>query len=184
MNSIKAFAATLCIAASAQFAQAQEAGPARSRDEILTAARQIIDKARFCTLITIGTDGAPQARTIDQFPPEPDMTVWIGTNPKTRKVAEITREPRVALHCFDNVGIGYVTLIGRAEVVRDSAVKAAHWKPDWARFYKNEYRGDDYVLIRVQPSRLEVVSYAHKLLNDPDTWRPVTVEFTSPPPKH
>jgi hypothetical protein len=33
------------------------------------------------------------------------------------------------------------------------------------------------VLVKVTPARLEIVSYAHGLLNDPATWRPLAVEF-------
>ena len=105
------------------------------------------------------------------------MTVWIATNPVTRKVEQIKKDPRVTLFYFDPSGPGYVTLLARAEVVTDPAEKAKRWKEDWAEFYKDKYRGGDYVLIRCRPIRLELVSYAHDILNDPDTWRPVAIEF-------
>ena len=34
-------------------------------------------------------------------------------------------------------------------------------------------RGEDYLLLRVRPSRLEVVSASRGMRNDPQTWRPV-----------
>jgi general stress protein 26 len=136
-----------------------------------------MEKARYCALVTVGEDGHPQARTVDAFAPDDDMTVWIGTNPVTRKVHEVAKDPRVTLYYFEPSGPGYVTLLGRAVVVRDPAEKAKRWKEDWAPFYKDRNRGDDYVLIRVAPLRLEIVSYGHALLNDPASWRPIAISF-------
>jgi len=147
------------------------------RSVILKAAGELMGKARYCALVTVGPDGHPQARVVDAFAPEADMTVWIATNPVTRKVAEIGKDPRVTLYYFDPAGPGYVTLLGKAELVSDAAEKAKRWKEDWAAFYADKNRGDDYLLIRVRPSRLEIVSYAHGLLNDPKSWRPIAVEF-------
>ena len=151
--------------------------PTPGRAAILKAAREVMVKARYCDLVTIGPGGQPQARPVDPFPPEDGLTVWIATNPLTRKVKEIRDDARVTLMYLDPAGDGYVTVIGQATLVSDPAEKARRWKDDWLAFYKDKYRGDDYVLIRVRPRRLEIVSYADKLLNDPVTWRPISVEF-------
>jgi general stress protein 26 len=133
--------------------------------------------ARYCSLITVGEDGHPQARIVDPFPPEGELTVWIATNPATRKVVQVRKDRRVTLLYFDPKGPGYVTILGEARLVDDPREKGKRWKPEWSRFYKDENRGADYLLIRIEPRRLEVVSEAHGLVNDPATWRPVTLEF-------
>lgn len=164
--------------AGAHSARAQETPAPKSRSEILQAAKDVMVKARFCGLITTNGNEPPQARVVDIFPPESDMTVWIGTNPLTRKVAEIGRDDRATILCISPDGNGYVTLIGHAAVVRDSAEKAKRWKPDWAAFYKDENRGDDYVLIRMRPHHLEIMSMPHGIVTtDPKTWRPVSVDL-------
>lgn len=111
-------AALLCgsIAATGQ----DPAPPAPDRSAILAAARELMGKARYCTLVTVGPEGHPQARIVDPLAPE---------------------------------------------------------KEDWAPFYKDRNRGDDFVLIRVEPRRLEIVSEAHGLLNDAKTWRPLSLDF-------
>jgi PPOX class probable F420-dependent enzyme len=156
-------------------AQARPAGPPDSA--IIAAARDVIRAARYSALVTVREDGEPQARVVDPFEPEGDMTIWIATNPATRKVSELRRDPRVTLLYFDPADPGYVTLIGEAEVVTDRAERAKRWKPEWKPFYRDENRGEDYVLIRVRPRRLEIVSTKHHLLNDPVTWRPVAIEL-------
>jgi len=150
------------------------AGPP-DRAKVLNAAREVMAKARYCSMITLGLDGELQARVVDPFAPDEALTIWIGTNAATRKVAEVRKDPRVTLVCLDPGDQAYVTWVGRAAVVTDAAEKARHWKAEWAGFYKDANRGDDYVLIRFRPRRIEVVSPAHQLMNDPVTWRPVTV---------
>jgi len=157
----------------AQAAQPDAPPPAR----VVAAARDVMETAGYATLVTIGGDGQPQARIVDPFVPEADFTIWIGTNSRTRKVADIGRDPRVTLTYFNAAAGEYVTVIGIAALVADSAEKAGHWKDAWSRFYANGPRGDDYLLIRVRPTRLEVVSPRHGLVNDPVTWRPVTADL-------
>lgn len=166
-------------------AQAQEQmRPPLDRARVLAAAREIMAKVRFGTLVTIGLDGHPQARIVDAFPPEDEMTVWVATNPLTRKAAEIQRDGRVTLSYFDAAGTAYVTLVGLAELVTDSVEKAKRWKDAWSGLYRDQNRGEGYLLVRIRPRRLEVVSPAHQLLNDPVTWRPPMIEFPPASRRH
>jgi general stress protein 26 len=114
---------------------------------------------------------------VDPFVPEADFTIWIATNPLTRKVVEIRRDPRVTLLYFNAAAGAYVTVLGAAMLVADSAEKIRHWKEEWAAYYKDGPRGDGYLLIRVRPTRLEVVSPSHGLVNDPKTWRPILLDM-------
>jgi general stress protein 26 len=150
------------------------ASAAPSRARIVEATRAILAKARYATLVTLDDDGAPQARVVDPFPPEGDgLVVWVATNGRSRKVGQIARDSRVTLVYFEPATASAVTLVGRAQLVRDPAEKARHWKDEWKAFYQDTHKGDDYVLIRVTPTRLEVVGEAYGMVNDPATWRPV-----------
>lgn len=148
-----------------------------SRADIITAATDIMRLARYCTLVTIGADGRPQARIVDPFAPEGDLTIWIATNPLTRKVQDIRRDPRVTLLYFNQAKAEYVTVLGTAQIETDGRLKASHWKTEWTGLYKDDNRGDDYVLLRVQPTRIEVSSVERGLRNDEKTWRPLIVDL-------
>jgi general stress protein 26 len=157
---------------------AQAAPPATPpRAAVIAAARDIMLAARYCTLVTNGPDGQPQARIVDPFQPDPDWTIFIATNPLTRKVADIRRDSRVTLLYFVPATSEYVTVVGTAVLDTDARRKAEHWKPEWAGLYKDQNRGDDYQLLRVKASRLEVVSVKRGINNDPATWRPVSVDL-------
>jgi general stress protein 26 len=149
------------------------------RDTLLSAARRIMAAARYCALVTLDESGRPRVRTMDPFAPDSDMTIWMGTNRKTRKVAEIEGDARVTLYYPSPDATGYVTVTGRARLVDDPGEKAARWKPEWEAFYQD--RAADYLLIQVTPERLEVVDYSRGIVGDPQTWQPPFVEFPGGP---
>lgn len=167
--------ATLALPSMAAGQPPQPAAPDRAK--VISVARDVMQSARYCTLVTIGEDGHPQARIVDTFPPEADMTVWIATKPVTRKVAQIQKDPRVTLTYFDPGSESYVTLLGRATLVRDAAEKTKRWKDEWAPLYSDKNRGDDYLLLRVTVSRLEVSSETRGVTSDAKTWRPAVIDL-------
>lgn len=143
---------------------------------IRSAAFDVMQAARYCTLITIDEDGQPQARIVDPLVSEAEGSIWIATNPLTRKVKEIENDPRVSLLFFNEKAGEYVTVRATARVVSDAAQKAAHWKAEWQPFYKEQTRGADFMLFELRPTRFEVSSPRHQLNNDPKTWRPVILD--------
>jgi general stress protein 26 len=148
-----------------------------SRDQLVAAAREIMNTARYCALITTNAMGqGVDARTMDAFAPDEKMIVWLATNPRSRKVGEIRRHPRVTLYYFDRENQAYVTIHGSARLVNERAEKARHWKEDWKAFYPN--RDKDYLLIKVVPTRLEVVDTRKGIVGDAKSWRPPTVWFS------
>lgn len=158
-------------------AGAQTTAAPPSRGDILAAATDIVHKARYCTLVTHGEDGHPQARIVDPLGPDAGFTTWIATNPLTRKVAQIRRDARVTLLCFDGATSSYVTVIARAAIVTDAAEKARRWKEEWTPFYAAGASGNDVLLIRLTPIRLEIVAIDRGFAGDAKTWRPVTIDF-------
>jgi len=148
-----------------------------SRDQLIAEAREIMTTTRYCALITIDASGRAQARTMDAFAPDDDMVVWFGTNPLSRKVAEIRRRSQVTLYYFDRENQAYVTIRGIARLVNDANEKARRFKDDWKTFYPDREKG--YMLIEVRPVTLEVVNVKKGIVGDPKTWRPPTVSFKS-----
>ena len=173
---------TLTLALAGAVLAASAPAFAADRAAVLKAASEIARKARYATFITLGPDGQPQARIVDALGPDEDFAVWVATNPATRKVAEIAKDPRVTLTFFEPSLPSFVTLIGTATVVTDPSVKAAHWKDAWAPFYKNESRGSDFVLLKFTPRRLEIVSESHGFVSEKGNWRPVSVDFPAKAP--
>jgi general stress protein 26 len=169
--------AAVAVASDAMWLAAAQPSSPPARAAILTAARTIIANARYATFVTLDERGVPQARIVDPFPPENELTLWVATNARSRKAGQIARDSRVTLTYFDRNAQHYVTVLGSAVLVRDLAARAARWKDEWAPFYPKGFRGDDYLLIRVDPNRIEVVAPELGMTNDPVTWRPVTLDL-------
>lgn len=155
------------------YAQVPAAAP--SRDQLLTTAQEIMASARYAALITKGTNGRINARTMDPFAPAADMVIWFGTNPKSRKVREIQRNPQVTIYYVDPAAQAYVSIQGTARLINSQQQKERHWKEEWKAFYPD--RDKNYLLIAVKPQRLEVISVKAGLTGNPITWEPHSVTF-------
>jgi predicted pyridoxine 5'-phosphate oxidase superfamily flavin-nucleotide-binding protein len=89
--------------------RAQDKRPiSHERDSLIAAALDVMKASRYCVLITVDSAGQPHARAMDPFPPEEVLTIWLGTNSRSRKVREIRDNPRVTLYYADPEGGGYM----------------------------------------------------------------------------
>lgn len=138
-------------------------------------AMEVIEHSGTCTLISLDSTGHPRARVMDPFPVEDDFVVWFGTNPKSRKVAEINNDARVVVHYYDKPNGAYVSVYGEGEIITDKNSINKYWKSAWQTFYPKYPNG--YALIKVIPSRIEVLSESHGILGDSITWQPASIEF-------
>jgi len=145
------------------------------RDSIISAAKEIISSVKYCALITIDSTGCADIRTMNPFPPEDDMSVWMATNTRSRKYNEIKKNPNVTLYYANHSKAdGYVTIKGKAELINDSTEimkrKRDYWNqafPDWKYL----------ALIKVIPERLEVINYKRKFYNRDITWEVPALDF-------
>lgn len=143
--------------------------------QVLDAARAIMKAAKYCFLITLDQAGQPQARLMEPFAPDADMVVWMGTNPRTRKLDQIRNNRRATLAYYDSRGPNYVTLIGNVRIVESLAEREGRWKTEWARFFPGGPGGSNYVLLEFTPSTIELISSTHKIASAPDSLRPASV---------
>jgi len=143
--------------------------------KLITGAREIMAAAGICTLITLDEDGNARARAMDAFSPDNDFIVWFGTNPKSRKVNQIQHNPSVTLYYFDKATASYVMIHGKAEIIDSREEKGNHWKEAWQNFYPDY--PENYLLIKVTPEWMEVISEARGISGDPLTWQPPIVWF-------
>lgn len=140
-------------------------------------ARKIIAEVRYAGFTTIDSLGYPNTRTMDALPPSDHFEVWLATNPASRKVRQIKNNSAVALYYSQSEKGNYVTLIGRASLIDDPESKAKHWRDEWEEFYPTK---QDMLLIKVEPIRLEVVSYEHGIISESKDWKaPETIIQTN-----
>jgi general stress protein 26 len=143
--------------------------------EILAAAREVMTAQQYCALVTLDDTGAPAIRTMNPFPPDEAMVVWMATNIHSRKVAQIRKDPRVSLYYANHgTAIGEVAVTGKAVLVADMAEVLKRKRAYWDQAFPGL---KDIVLIKVIPERIDVVNYSKGMSNDPVTFKAVSVTF-------
>jgi general stress protein 26 len=138
-----------------------------TEERALEVVRETMQAAEYCFLITLDETGHPQARVMDPFDPEPDMTVWLATDRTTRKVRHLRDDPRATLAYYDAENAGYVTMAGHIRLVDDPGERRARWNEDWAPYYPGGPTGDRYILLEFSPSRIEVMSFGLRFMDGP-----------------
>ncbi|MGE3540453.1 MAG: pyridoxamine 5'-phosphate oxidase family protein [Candidatus Tectimicrobiota bacterium] len=134
---------------------------------VLAVIRETLAQVEFCFLITLGVSGQANARLMQPFAPEADLSLWLGTSPASRKVLDIRREPRVTLAFHQAPVPAYVTCQGTAEIVADLATRQRYWREDWRAFFPDGPSGEGYGLLRVVPQRFEVLHFPQQITPAP-----------------
>jgi general stress protein 26 len=158
-------------------AQYAELHLAADEEAALAAARAIIAADPIAAMITVDADGQPRVRSVNASVPEADMTIWIATRPDTRKVAQIRENANVTLYFNVDATASYASIMGTATIHTDSATLATKnfFAEEELRAFWPDYP-ENFVLIRVQPSWLEVTG--HGIGAHPESWRPQAVVFS------
>ena len=125
--------------------------------------RDVAEKVRdidFAMLLT-STDsgdiaGRPMSNNRDV---EYDGDSFFFTSEQSHSIAHIERHPKVALAYAGSKGLlgkppVFITVQGEAELIRDKAILAAHWKEDLERWFEDGINTPGLVLIKVHASRI------------------------------
>lgn len=144
----------------------------RVEDKMLACARKSMISAGYCFFISQDKMGRSNARIMQPFEPEEDMTIFFGTSPKSRKVHEIKTNPNVTLAYYDPEEIAYVTLIGKAKVEKNIHNHWDRWHETWKRYFPEGPESEDYVLLEFLPSRIEILSFTEGAIHQSFHLRP------------
>ncbi len=138
----------------------------RDAGELIALATELLRTNPYGFLVTDGT-GGPHARLVQHLAVEDDLTIWVGTSPRSRKAQEIGSGGRAAFAVEDRSAFAYVSLTGPARVVADEDERAARWVAGLETFFPEGPQGDDFVLIALRPERVELMDFAAGVHPDP-----------------
>jgi general stress protein 26 len=62
--------------------------------------------------------------------------------------------------------------MGTAQIESDIKMKRKYWREEWIGFISQGPDGDDYLLVRFIPSRIELMSFSSGVLPQPYGLRP------------
>lgn len=150
-------------------------GQVVSPEDLLVVARQTIEAAQTCFLITVGEEGLPSARVMAPFPPEADFTIWMGARPRQRKIREIAKDDRAVLGYSYAADGAYLSMAGTIVVESGLDKRRRYWTEDFRVFWPDGPEGDDYILLKFVPSRMELMNVMRGVAADPTGPGPVVL---------
>ncbi|MCM3885029.1 pyridoxamine 5'-phosphate oxidase family protein [Frankia sp. R82] len=134
--------------------------------ELARTALDLLRRNLYGFLTTVA-GGVPHTRLVQHLAVEDDATVWIGTSPRSRKAAEAADHAQVCFAVEDRAAFAYVAVQATSCLVHEEQERVARWQEGLDAFFPDGPRGDDFVLLRLAPVRLELMSFAHGIHPDP-----------------
>lgn len=126
-----------------------------THDEAVKKLGELIKDIKFAMLTTTDTDGSMHSRPMatQQFSFDGDL--WFFTDRTTQKVEEILQDKEVNVSYANPDKDRYVSVSGRAHIVRDRAKIKELWNPIYQAWFPEGVEDPNLVLIRVPVDQAE-----------------------------
>ena len=125
------------------------------RGEQIRKLDEMIKEIDFAMLTTVAEDGSLHSRPMSTQRAEFDGNLWFFTQASAPKVGEIEREQQVNVSYAAPEDQRYVSVSGRATVVRDRAKIGELWSPELKAWFPEGPDDPDLALLKVAVERAE-----------------------------
>jgi general stress protein 26 len=119
---------------------------------------EIMKKARNLAFLATSDGNQPRVRPMATMMQD-DLSLWMATSAKSRKVQQIRKNPKVSLvFVVPPEGDQAVTVIGEAIMVKDMEEKKKVWKLaayDPAQFWPDGPEMEDYCVLKIKVKQIE-----------------------------
>ncbi len=136
-------------------------------DDIVAGALDILRSAPYVVVCSVGDDGEVHARQVLLLSITDDLGMWFGTSPQSRKVADLERTGRATVIAESFEEHAYTALTASAAIVTDTDERVRRWVDMLAPYFPDGPTGDDFVLVRLDADRIEVMSLAAGIHPEP-----------------
>lgn len=116
---------------------------------------RMIKGIRVAMLTTKDEDGTLRSRPMGTQEAEFDGTLWFFTQAGSPKVGEINREHEVNISYADTDSNRYVSVSGRATLVRDRDRIREMWTPAMKAWFPEGVDDPEIALLRIEPEKAE-----------------------------
>ena len=126
------------------------------REDNLEKVRELVKEIDFCMLSTVDENGDLHSRPMSvNGEIDPDGDLWFFTNANSHKVTEISTRPKVNVSFADPANQHYVSISGKAQLVRDRNKIEELWKPEFKMWFPEGKDDPEIALIRVSLEKAE-----------------------------
>lgn len=142
--------------------------------------RDMVKDIEFCMLTTIDEQGDPHSRPMSTNKQiEFDGDLWFFVYGNSHKAIEVSREPKVNCSFADPQNQSWVSMTGRASIVRDRAKMEQLWQPQLKAWFPKGTDEPDIALLKVNVERAEywdnpssTIAHAYSLASSLVTGKP------------
>ncbi|MGH8518412.1 MAG: pyridoxamine 5'-phosphate oxidase family protein [Panacagrimonas sp.] len=120
-----------------------------TRHERMAKLREMIEHIETAQLVTMDADGVMRSRPMATQQLDEEAELWFFTNDYSAKVDNVLVHPEVCVTYADPEKNSYVSVSGKAELVRDSAKIHELWKPMLKAWFPHGVDDPDLALLRV-----------------------------------
>ncbi|MFN3890588.1 MAG: pyridoxamine 5'-phosphate oxidase family protein [Beijerinckiaceae bacterium] len=112
---------------------------------------KLIEEMRICMMTTRDEQGRLVSRPMYALAPDETGDLWFFTKISSPKVSEFARDGHVNLAFSDPGKQNYVSVSGRAQIVRDPAVVERKWREPMRAWFPEGRDDPELTLVRVHP---------------------------------
>lgn len=121
-----------------------------TRNDSIDKLRELIAGIEVAALTTIDGDGALRSRPMATQEMDEEGVLWFFTDGYSPKVQEVLVNPQVCVTYHAPDKQRFVSISGKAELVRDHAVIARYWRPELKAWLPKGIDDPDVGLLRVE----------------------------------
>ena len=126
------------------------------RDDDLEKLREMVKDIDFCMLTTVDENGGLHSRPMSSNGDiDSDGDIWFFTSASSHKVSEIAKLPKVNLSFADPDNQRYVSVSGKAQIIRDRKKIEELWRPEFKIWFPEGKDDPEVALLRVNLEKAE-----------------------------
>lgn len=162
----------------ARYKHKKQSANNNSLEHCLGIAHHMLKKSKYCFFVTQGQNGWCSARLVEPIIENLDkdnFVVWVGTRKDLRKTNEVWSNSKVTLAFENTRENANLVIYGNAFVETDPKIKHHYWKNTMRLFFPSGPKSNEYVAIRVEPIRLEIMNFSKNITPEPFGLKPVVL---------
>jgi len=128
----------------------------KTREDDLGKLREMVKNIDFCMLTTVDENGGLHSRPMSSNGDiDRDGDIWFFTSASSHKVSEIAKLPKVNLSFADPDNQRYVSVSGKAQLIRDRKKIEELWRPEFKIWFPEGKDDPEVALLRVNLEKAE-----------------------------
>lgn len=126
------------------------------RENDLQRLREMVKDIDFCMLTTVDENGEPHSRPMSSNGDiDPNGDIWFFTGASSHKVSEISKLPKVNVSFADPDNQHYVSITGKAQLVRDRKKIDELWRPEFKMWFPEGKDDPEVALLKINLEKAE-----------------------------